>query len=72
MECILEIILINIEENIIYLNLKKKIYDKQSNFLKEELELITKLRITKKLVPYLDYIQINKGIMLEITINSIR
>ena len=24
----------------------------------EELELITKLRITKKLVPYLDYIQI--------------
>jgi hypothetical protein len=58
MECILEIILINIEENIIYLNLKKKIYDKQSNFLKEELELITKLRITKKLVPYLDYIQI--------------
>ena len=58
MECILEIILINIEENIIYLNLKKKIYDKQSNFLKEELELITKLRITKKLVPYLDYMQI--------------
>lgn len=58
MECILEIILINIEENIIYLNLKKKNYDKQSNFLKEELELITKLRITKKLVPYLDYIQI--------------
>lgn len=58
MECILEIILINIDENIIYLNLKKKIYDKQSNFLKEELELITKLRITKKLVPYLDYIQI--------------
>jgi hypothetical protein len=58
MECILEIILINIEENIIYLNLKKKIYDKQSNFLKEELELITKLRITKKLVSYLDYIQI--------------
>lgn len=58
MECILEIILINIEENIIYLNLKKKIYDKQSNFLKEELELIAKLRITKKLVPYLDYIQI--------------
>lgn len=49
MECILEIILINIEENIIYLNLKKKIYDKQSNFLKEELELITKLRITKKI-----------------------
>lgn len=37
---------------------EKKIYDKQSNFLKEELELITKLRITKKLVPYLDYIQI--------------
>lgn len=33
----------------------KKLYDKQSNFLKEELELITKLRITKKLVPYLDY-----------------
>lgn len=37
---------------------EKKIYDKQSNFLKEELELITKLRIIKKLVPYLDYIQI--------------
>ena len=33
----------------------KKLYDKQSNFLEEELKLVTQLRITKKLVLYLDY-----------------
>ena len=33
----------------------RKLYNKQSSFLEEELELVTQLRLTKNLVPYLDY-----------------
>ena len=33
----------------------KKVYNKQTTFLEEELKLVTKLRITKELFPYLDY-----------------